>query len=369
MPDGAAGVGPYANPPSSQDAAILAAIEAGRPEEIRGLAWTHPDLLSTNHKVVRRFSVDPKKRRDGSYIRCSICSTGHPKFLDGAVLWSGDGWLRLIGHVCADRHAQFGARYRSLLSRRRQEERDDAAFSWLGANICYVPVLEKVVRDVIPLAKAIEEQQAKFFREVEPLALVLETVAQRHSGALTVDEVVSSPGLSGDREGEDETGRRRQRAQVLVGAVAGAPFLTRRKKRWSRDLQGVLEALARLPEGEGDERLLALIDAGGEEAVTLAAVPIFRGLTRALQVADECAEASNFTQQYNLAGLAAWGRDQRNPTRFDVQQGPQRVTFVLEDRSRVSLPLTWPPLPDLSLLRAVVSEGIVLRSISQYRPR
>ena len=160
----------------------------------------------------------------------------------------------------------------------------------------------------------------------------------------------------------------RERVRAYVDTLAGVPFLVRRRKKWSRDLEGVLDAMARLPQGEDEERLLALID-GGEEAVTLAAVPTFRALTLALRVADECSAAVQFTHRPNLAVLAAWGRDPRNPLRVDVQQGPQKVTFVLEDRSRVSLPLAWPPVPDLSLLRAVVGEGIALRGTSRYRLR
>jgi len=149
MPAGSLPGGPYPVPPSADDERVAAAIRSSRPEEIPGLAWSKPDFVATGHKIVRSFALDRKKRPGLECVPCAMCSGGHPKFLDGAVLWSPDGWLRVIGHVCAAKPEHFGeAQYRTLRRQQQQEELDAVAFDWLHANV-------RIFRRLIPTIGAL----------------------------------------------------------------------------------------------------------------------------------------------------------------------------------------------------------------------
>ena len=93
--------GPYPTPPSRDDPAIRAGMDIFQPENILGVVPSKPDLGSDEHVIVLKFAIDRTKRPGGQFIPCSMCSENHPKFLAGSLLWSRDGWLRVIGHVCA----------------------------------------------------------------------------------------------------------------------------------------------------------------------------------------------------------------------------------------------------------------------------
>ncbi len=357
MPDIALHRGPYPSPPSPDSELILAPIRGCQPEDIPGLAWTKPDFSAVEHKIVRTFAVEGKRRPNGQYIPCAICSGEHPKFLDGAVLWSPDGYLRLIGHVCAAKPEHFGeARYRNLQRQRKQEELDDTALSWLSVHASTVKSLTAVIERLRSCALYIEAQQKVFFRDVDPLAILLVNRARQHGGSLSVvqksqgSRLVVASGGAAQSLYED----------VVVGTLIGAAFLIRPKHPRSRQLEGCLQALDLIPGGEGDEPILALIDRGGEGAINVAAGAALRAAQRALKMAKECVEAEQFIDPTNLAVLKTWGEDSRNPMQFTVRRFGQRIEFVMADKSRAALNMNWPKLPDLSVLRQVVAAGLQL---------
>jgi hypothetical protein len=136
MPEGTTSLSPYASVPTPDDERICAPINEGVPEYIHGLSWSKPDFSRLEHKIIRTFAIDRKKRPDRTCIPCAICSGQKPKYLDGAVLWSSDGTLRIIGHRCAKRSEHFGAaEYNSMLRKARQTQLDGIAWDWLYANI------------------------------------------------------------------------------------------------------------------------------------------------------------------------------------------------------------------------------------------
>lgn len=361
MPDGSCPVPPYPTPPSPDDERIVAAIQASRPEEIPGLAWTPPDFAATGHRIIRKFDIEGKKRPGREFIPCAMCSGGHPKFLAGSILWSPDGNLRLIGHVCAVKDEHFGEmRYRQLIRQREQEELDKVTLVWMEANIAALKPVAASVAELRSVVDLWEEQQRKFFRDVAPLADMLENIARRKGGVLTVMQESSAAQLVPAAMRGVPAGNHYE--EVAIGTLSGLSFLRRPKTKRSRQLEGMLEAFERVPDGQPQEQLLTLFD-GGEHAVTTTTGLIFRNMQRAAQLAQECADAQAFFTQSNLALLESWGGAERNPQPFTVRRYRSNVAFVLQDRSRTNLQTIWPKMPDLSALTRIVAAGIELDSV------
>ncbi len=365
MPDGTHLLGPHKVAPSAEDEQILAAIRNNRPEDIDGLLWTKPDFSAEGHKIVRTFAVEGKKRGDLGYIRCAICSSDHPKFLEGAVLWSPDCWLRLIGHVCAAKPEHFGeVRYRDLRKQRQQEELDSLTFDWMAANGSAINPLIANIQGLKAFAEFFEAQQKVFFRDVAPLAMQLENAARHYGGVLSVTQELAGSRLVAAVLAESSVARAAQVEfeTVNLGTMAGQSFLLRPSIKRSRHLTTIAEAFQRVPPGEGDEPMLALIDRGGQHEITVTAGLVFRQMQRAVKLAEECADAERFLTSENLTVLESWGQDVRNPMKFTLRRYGSRVAFLLPDRSQATIQTIWPKLPDLSRLRAIVGAGIELDS-------
>ncbi|MDN3566012.1 hypothetical protein QWZ14_16710 [Paeniroseomonas aquatica] len=367
MADGSSLGGPYQTPPSPEDERILEPLRRQKPEEIPGLLWAAPDFYSPDHKIVRTFSIDRKKRPGLDFVPCAICSNNHPKFLEGAVLWSPDGWLRVIGHICAARPEHFGElRYRRLRRLQEQETLDSIAFNWLHANASAVRPLIVALEELRQAALFIERQQKAFFRDVRELAELLENTVRRYGGALAVEQESEGARLVAEAVSHPRAARAPQRRYELVnlGTLQGQAFLIRPRTKRSQHLEGIIEALRRVPEGEDDQPLLELIDKGGEQEITITAGLVFRAMQRALKLAEQCAEATRFVSNDNLRTLEAWGQDGRNPLKFTIRRhGTAAVGFRLVDLSQVTLPTAWPRVPDLPEMQAIVGAGMALDAL------
>jgi hypothetical protein len=181
-----------------------------------------------------------------------MCSGGHPKFLAGSILWSPDGNLRLIGHVCATKDEHFGeALYRQLIRQREQEELDNVTLAWLEANIASLKPIAVSVAELRSVIDCWEEQQRKFFRDVAPLAGMLENIARREGGILTVMQESSTAKLVAAAMGGATAGSHHK--TITIGVLSGLSFLHRPNSKRSRQLEGMLEAFERVPDGQPQE--------------------------------------------------------------------------------------------------------------------
>lgn len=349
----------YDTPPSAESKEIKLAIEHGRPEDIPGLSWNKPNFVATGHKIVCTFSIDRKKRGHQGFVPCAICSEEHPKFLEGAVLWSPDKCLRVIGHICAANREHFGeSGYRDLQVRRKQEQRDDAALEWLEANIGAIPAIRCLMEEIVIVAQFIEEQQSILFRNVRPFAELLFNTASKQNGELTVVEEASG---AQQLLREATSGMSMSRfTTVHFGIVEGGEFFRRPNKKRSHELQVISDTLGRIPIGSPEDALLSVMD-GGEERVTIMAGMALRAVQRGLKLADQCLSARAFINDSNIELLHKWGSDKRAAIAVNVQRTAKSVTFTLaEDRSRAVLKASWPELPNMSDAKRIVDAGILL---------
>jgi hypothetical protein len=357
--------GPYSSPPTQEDYRIRAGMDIFQPESIPGVVWSKPDLTSDEHRIVVKFAIDRKKRPGGQFIPCSMCSKNHPKFLAGSVLWSPDGWLRVIGHVCAKKDENFGeARYRKLQRQHEQKELDDAALDLLEANIQFIRPLRKDVAALRSAMAFMEDQQRIFFRDVPTLAKQLSEAARRGGGRLTVAREISASRIaSADSmvSGLSVMTPMNRYEEVDVGVLRGTTFLDRPAKfPRSRQVEGVLLAFDMIPEGQGIDALYKLIDAGGENQVTVTAITVLRAVERALILAKDYADAADFMSNENLDALESWGRHRDNGFPFSIQRSDREIIFKLQDLSRARLSPNWPTIVDLSGWRQIAEAGVTL---------
>lgn len=338
-----------------------------QPENVLGVTWSKPDLTSDEHRIVLKFAISRKLRPGGEFIPCSMCSNMRPKCLAGSLVWSPDGWLRVVGHVCARKEDHFGeARYRRMQLRHDQEERDNAALDLLEANIGFIPPLRKDVAKLRSAMEFMEGQQRIFFKGVPTLAGQLAEAAKRGGGRLTVARKVTANRIAAADSmvaGLSVMTPMSEFEEVEVGFLRGTTFLDRpaRLPR-SRQVDGVLQAFHLIPDGEGIEPLYKLTDAGGENQVTIVAIAVLRAVQRALILARDYADAAAFMLPGNLDQLEGWGRHKDNGFPFSIRRSDKEIIFKLEDMSRARLSPNWPAIVDLAGWRRIADAGTELAS-------
>ncbi|MSP02690.1 MAG: hypothetical protein EXR07_16820 [Acetobacteraceae bacterium] len=199
-------------------------------------------------------------------------------------------------------------------------------------------------------------------------AHLLVDAAQKQGGQLTVVEKLSDTRLAANDDAEGASGSRVQSQYELirVGTLRGQSLIIRPRIKWVRQIESVVEALNRIPTGNGDEPLLALFDQG-EAGVTITAGLVFRNIQLALELAIKLADSELFLSPDSLDALETWGRDARNTVRFSIRKTPSQITFVQADRSRATLSLIFPKLPDLTPLEALATAGLQLDKLLPKR--
>lgn len=358
MPTDALNLGPYHTPPSSEDRLIMTAITEGQPEKIIGLNWDKPDFSAKGHKIVRGFAIDRKKRPSRDHIRCAICSGNHPKFLDGAVVWSPDRWLRLIGHVCAAKPEHFGvAGYDKMRAARKLEDLTSAAEEWVYANIKNLQMAKADLDYLIKILLCLENVQKDLFRKVPTLANYIDNMVRRQSSTLTIDEILSGDRLLAAREQFGHSVSQYQ--TTTLGVMKGGQLFTRPRPSRVRQLSSNKEALSRVPDGDVDDSMLSMIDRGDAE-FNIAAGLSLRAIQRTITVANDYIEAVRFVDEENLALMTEWGGRANCPVPFSMRRSKSQVTIVLEDKSRVNIPTDWSRMIDLTMLNNLAQNGLEL---------
>ena len=289
-----------------------------------------------------------------------MCSGRHPKYLSGAVLWSPDQQLRIIGHVCAEKDQHFGvAGYRELQARRKREDLGNAAFEWFDNNLGRLPGLVADLRLLRENARYIQQQQHVFFRDAAALARELNISVSQQGSRLTVVQEISDDVRDAY---ETETRSRSRFETIVVGSLQGATFLNRPSRRRSHRIAGVLEAFDRIPPGDHETALFGLIESGPDETAINAGL-LIRNIQLATRLAEECADAQLFVSQENLASLESWGRHPQVAVKFRLEPAGSQIRFVLEDRSRAVLSLSWPKAVDCSAWKGIAPAGSSLARV------
>ncbi|WP_209318480.1 hypothetical protein, partial [Falsiroseomonas selenitidurans] len=110
MPDGTQlTFGPYPEPPDETERTRLREeiARTNQPEALltrdgRPAVRLDKPPVHWRFERVTRFTLKQSARPSHDRAPCAFCSSNHPKYLTGSLLWCEDAFLRPIGHMCAD---------------------------------------------------------------------------------------------------------------------------------------------------------------------------------------------------------------------------------------------------------------------------
>lgn len=354
MPDGSAGLGPSPAPPAPmQVAGMLAFIEqTGTPEKLVGLSHTKPDLLIEGHKIVCPIHVPAARRPAGELVPCALCDD-EPKFVDGAILWSPDGWLRLIGHICAARY--FGAgRYARLQSDHRESRRQEVEQNWLMDQLPHVSEIITLGDLLQPAAKFLDEQSHRL-RQAPAILQMFLLAFRQGDGMLSVERSVKNQERpSGIRS---STGGSAQAERVAVAQILGQSLL-KADLRLETKLRDLLDRFRALETTGPLERVVELTDAGQVGG----AVKIYlTGLREGIQLWRLMLDAADFVSAQNFEAIRTWSEHPDNAVRLRVDIGKSFVRLALNGDNVVSMRRACPAIPDLRRWDEVLASWNAIR--------
>lgn len=336
--------GPYPEPPTlTQTEEFLGIVrETGQPERIPGLSRSKPDL-TLMHEIVCHITVKQRERVGGEYVPCSICGD-KPKFLNGRLLWSPDGFLRLIGHCCASRY--FGNDYSHMQDRARRKRQLVDNQNWLMDHLPKLAQLTIIAEQLLPAAKFLQAQRRIFLRDSPRLADMLRQAIKESGGVLTVTRKRSSSAPTGFHS---SSGGKSEYETEVVGRVRGHDFLNPNFAPVSKvnHLVTDLQSLAVRDVVNADDALNA-VAAMSEVEVTETTKKFLSALKAGPAIADKLNGALAFLGSDCLPDIKNWGEHPDCPVRVDVAIRHSTVRFRLDENNVALLGTNAPSVPTLS---------------------
>lgn len=340
MPDGLATTVPYPTPPAPMTVQSFLKLieETGEPERIPGLSRTKPDLLVQDHEIVCIIYVKSERRGERNLICCTICND-KPKFLNGALLWSSDGFLRLVGNCCAGRYFH-GGRFAQMRASKRAKDIRTSQENWLLERLPTIPELIRAAEELKAPADFIDRQKGRLRREATVLLSLLQRTFKVGAGELTLERrIQGTSGLVGLRS---STGQASEYETDVVGVLSGSPFVSN-SFRPAADVRSLLETLKRIRVDDALEVVSNMSEAevGETSRAFLGAIRDGRQLT------EKLVDAASFLSRKNVEILARWFNHPDNPLDARVETFPNKFRIRLADLSVVSLETNVPPMPDV----------------------
>lgn len=186
--------GPFAVAPKSGDEIVKLfrahCEKTASPESFELLTFNAPQV-GIGSEIVTKFDIPKNRRPNGKFIPCSFCGDAE-KFLSGSLIWSEDGHLRIIGHICS--RTEFGvANLREMQARYSRGISLEAASSFLidhWTNAAHL--LEEATR-LATFAEPIDNYISNLRNHAPNLWGAIQS-ARKKQGALSIQRQTSSIG-------------------------------------------------------------------------------------------------------------------------------------------------------------------------------
>lgn len=341
MPDSHPGIhGPYGEPPDEAERRRLReeVARTHRPEALTTLeghaaVTLSKPLLHWRHERVARFCIEPMKRPEQDRAPCAFCSGQHPKCHEGSILWSDDGFLRPIGHICARRF--FADRDGGWNAIETAADLRDTAAEARDNLLLILPRIPAFRAEVAALAGAAafaQRQKDKLRQGCPRLARMLADLAKSPGSHLRVEERVTDEVRRSAGGMRTASGGASEYETVIVGQIYGPAFVASSYSplRSALDLQnGLVQAFGHGPDDEEAQfDRLCGVEAEGPDALVECWSAAAEVTAKLPGTWDEVRAAWDFLSPHNLKGLDTWGR-QLGPQRFaEVRLTPTAV-FLL----------------------------------------
>lgn len=277
-------------------------------------------------------------------IPCSFCRPKSPKCYSFYLLWSEDGYLRVVGNKCGPKYfgqAEFNEMRVAAIAKQIFEDNEN----FLLDKLSNVPNWFHELDYMHPICKTIQELKRTFKKESPRLYNELNSFVIDHNGRIVIfreksQNIFAPRGIrsSLDSEQSGET--------IDVGWLSGRAFL-----RTNIDLVTKIKAIRRGLDSLCPRR----IDFSNEDAVLDFVTEMHQGTVkktadflRKLPIKIEelrqfVNESMNFLSQENLARIHEWGKHPDNPHKVSVTSTPKRVIFSTNTPERSSLDISTLP--------------------------
>jgi hypothetical protein len=174
----------YDEPPYSISKNFLQHIEkTHHPILFTGLSFRELEGGLKGSVIIKCFDIDRNKVQKENWIPCLFCGRKR-QFLQGALIWSPDHRIRLIGNCCAKKH--FGNDYSILQKNYEQKRENDLNVDFLISNLEKIPFLLLEVEKLGFLSETMMGNRNKFKAGFRELYKFLQKVSKA-GGNLTIE--------------------------------------------------------------------------------------------------------------------------------------------------------------------------------------
>lgn len=276
------------------------------------------------------YDLPLSHKHRGRWSPCPCCSPVTPKYrLKGKIAWfPEEGVIRLIGPKCFASLNQEG--HEAAMTAFRIEERRKKQINYLIKHLHIVPDAIKAVREMLPLALALDTAAKELRSKLAIMRLNLWD--QMRSGVLQV-RVVRQEVFRG-RDLSEQT--RTVQDFATYASIAGARMLDPNLKRFESRLQSALKRLEGISLHGADDV------AESDDAVrSAAASALERGVSQAREVIEEMSEVRDFFSTVTISTLRNWGARSDCPTPLHIDLSGTSLTFGSHQHnvSRVEVPI------------------------------
>lgn len=291
------------------------------------------------------ITVSRKQRPDGDMIPCPFCSPDKPKFLSFYLLWSADGYLRIVGHICGPSHFT-DAGFREMEERARREMEKETSTQYLLETL---PRVLGWLEDMDALAPCdrVQKLRSAFSAQVPSLWRQLRHAVRKQEGRLVVVRKRRGEGPSGMRS---SLGGESEYETEVVAQLRGQAFVGT-----GRNLVGLLTDIRQMltdvvgdyPLPLSDDHLLEMMLGMGDEQLNAAKSALDAARGNAIRLRQQLVDMASFLGGDNLSGLERWAGHPDADFHFRVRRERGAVTFIVRSNERTTLPLGGLEVPEL----------------------
>ena len=337
----AGAAGPYPDPPTPMQLEEIRRIirKTGQPELVPTISWSKPDRNVEHRLIHPKSTVDRKSRPDGAMVPCSLCSGENPKCLSFYLLWSADGYLRVIGHFCGPKY--FGEHeFRDMERAASRAARKEANENFLLNNLPNFHLWIAELDALAPVCGHAQNLSQRFMREVPSLHNELRRMFRDHGGALVILREREKAGVGPTGIRSSLGGGESEYDAIPVANLRGKSFLTPGYNPISK-LSKIRRSFEMITDGRGpvllQDDVLEIVCPLDENGLDRLVIVVREAHRHALRLVERLHEMAGFLSNDNLDGLDQWGGHEENELKFTVERGPRGVSFRVNWQEKTTL--------------------------------
>jgi hypothetical protein len=312
--------GRYKTPPTPMQVEAFKAhiLSTGSPETIPDLDWSPPDL-SLKHEIVTPIEMKQSQRPNDDLIPCASASCGgKPKFLDGVMLWSSDGHIRIVGNCCikkylgASTHAAISEGYKHKIA-------EEEAEKYLWKRLPLLPSQLAELKQLESSCEALKRLKKNFCNSASSLVAEFQKCLD-NDGFLTVERKRTNMVFDKKTHSSKEKVEFWNDRVAYIGDISlilkSFDPLKQLSKLETQLSEIISEAsLIEMPEDEEEMVMNALITLEGNLSTTKQRIDSVEQGVMKLQ--EQLRGMMRFFSSDTLKALDKWGKDKEN--KFDLQ--------------------------------------------------